>query len=102
MKETLVEVIKSVYQRYIKFNTQATQQYIDFLLTHDLVEDVLPLYEKLVDSKTKIGNKTHQKLETEMSQLIAKFPSKCYKLKMSPIIIIRGMIERNKNVIDGS
>jgi pre-mRNA-splicing factor SYF1 len=87
-----------VYTRYTKFHGQVREELIQILLNLDRVEDVLPIYYELIliDNYTSKAGKTKQALELEMCQIIAKFPNKCYKLKQSPIVIVRQLIEKHK------
>ena len=85
------ETTLHVYKRYIKFNDKAREDLISFLLNVGKIEEALPVYEDIIELEVfhaKSG-KTMSTFEFEMCEFMSRFPDKCYKLKKSPISIMR-------------
>jgi pre-mRNA-splicing factor SYF1 len=93
-----------VYKRYIKLNGQAREELIAYLLSVGKIEEALPIYEEIVsltNFNAKSG-KTIAEFEIEMCEFISKFPDMCFKLKKSPIAIMRNLIqEKYKEATSG-
>jgi hypothetical protein len=98
LQEVPIIILVGVYKRYIKFNGQAREDLIRLLLDLDRVEDVLPIYEEilsLLSFRAKSG-KSKEDFERELSAFISKYPDKCFKLKNSPVLLLRSFIEKHK------
>jgi pre-mRNA-splicing factor SYF1 len=65
-----------VYRRYIKFNVEAIEDYIEFLLKHDQLEEALSLYIAIIDDDGYVSpkGKTKYQLRMELCEFLSKHP----------------------------
>jgi hypothetical protein len=73
-------IVKSVYLRYIQFNPSSTEDYIDFLIRHDLLEDAFDLYIQIIDDSGYVSpnpERTKFSLRMELCKFIALKPDRC-------------------------
>jgi pre-mRNA-splicing factor SYF1 len=53
----ILDLIKKVYPRYLKFNPQASEKYLDILLEYGDVNSVVEMYIKLLNSEESFSSK---------------------------------------------
>jgi len=77
--EEFTETAQYVYRRYIEFKPEVTEDYIDFLLTNDLLEEALELYVKILEDEGFVSSKgkTKYQLWMELCEFIARNPNRC-------------------------
>jgi pre-mRNA-splicing factor SYF1 len=71
------------YRRYIEFKPQDSEDYIDYLLKNDLLEEALELYVKILNDEgfvSKRGNKSRYQLWMELCEFIARSPTRSQHL----------------------
>ena len=102
-KATVCQLALDVYSRYIKLNEQAREDLILFLLELEQVEDVLPIYEEIIALShfNAKSDKTIEQFECELCDFISLYPDKCFKLRTSPVVVIRNLIEKYKESATG-
>ena len=71
-----------MYRRYIKFRVESTEDYIAFLLNHDLLEEALSLYIAIIDDEGYVSpkGKTKYELRMELCEFLAKNPQRTHLL----------------------
>ena len=82
------ETAIQVYKRYAKMKPDILEDLIEYLLSRDQVEEVIPIFEEL----HKTTPKTH-----EIAELISKFPEKCHKMLGNPVDFLRNAIKTSEN-----
>lgn len=77
--EDHTETAQFVYRRYVQFKPEDTEDYIDYLLRNDILEEALDLYIKVLSDDTFVSNKgkTKYQLWMELCEFIAKNPARC-------------------------
>jgi pre-mRNA-splicing factor SYF1 len=77
--EGFTQTVQNAFRRYIEFKPEDTENYIDYLLRNDLLEEALDLYIKLLSDEGFVSQKgkTRYQLWMELCEFIAKNPSRC-------------------------
>lgn len=77
--DELTDTAKHVYSRYVEFKPSGIEDYIDYLLRNDLLEDALDQYYKILTDETFVSQKgkTKYQLWMELCEFIAKNPTRC-------------------------
>ncbi|XP_014772269.1 pre-mRNA-splicing factor SYF1 [Octopus bimaculoides] len=84
----LPETAVRVYRRYLKLKKEDTEQYIDYLISIDWLDEAAQRLATIINDEqfvSKKGKSKHQ-LWNELCDLIAKHPDKVTSLKIEPII----------------
>ncbi|GAB1597760.1 pre-mRNA-splicing factor SYF1-like [Argonauta hians] len=84
----LPETAVRVYRRYLKLKKEDTEQYIDYLISIEWLDEAAQRLATIINDEkfvSKKGKSKHQ-LWNELCDLIAKHPDKVKTLKIEPII----------------
>lgn len=84
----LTETITRAYRRYLKLIPECTEDYIDYLVSVDLLDEACELLVKIINDdkfRSKNGKSRHQ-LWNELCELMSNNPDKVVNLKVDPII----------------
>ncbi|CAI9716217.1 pre-mRNA-splicing factor SYF1-like [Octopus vulgaris] len=84
----LPETAVRIYRRYLKLKKEDTEQYIDYLISIDWLDEAAQRLATIINDEqfvSKKGKSKHQ-LWNELCDLIAKHPDKVTSLKIEPII----------------
>eukprot|EP00349_Pseudokeronopsis_sp_Brazil_P009435 CAMPEP_0202968926 /NCGR_PEP_ID=MMETSP1396-20130829/14458_1 /ASSEMBLY_ACC=CAM_ASM_000872 /TAXON_ID= /ORGANISM="Pseudokeronopsis sp., Strain Brazil" /LENGTH=155 /DNA_ID=CAMNT_0049695857 /DNA_START=282 /DNA_END=746 /DNA_ORIENTATION=+ len=75
-KDLALQVARTVLRRYIKLKQEATEDYIEFLLKHNVLEEALALYVEIIEDERFVSNKgkTKFQLRMELCEFLAKNP----------------------------
>jgi pre-mRNA-splicing factor SYF1 len=78
-----------VYDRYVKFNPLAKEDYIEFLLESDDLESALLVYRDILDDEGFISQKDKSEFQIwlEFCEFISKNPDRVPKELNSPVIL---------------
>ena len=89
------------FRRYIKYRPEDTEDYIDYLLKNDLLEEALELYVTILNDEgfvSKRGNKSRYQLWMELCEFISRNPSRSQHLtnltEQPPENLIRHALRR--------
>jgi len=84
---------KAVYDRFLVLKPEKSLEYLSFLLEHDMLEDALSLYYKLLTSTDAqlidSLKKTRFELTMEMCEFISRHPKRSQHLKVNGELILR-------------
>ena len=95
--EDYPQTAQAAFRRYIQLKPQHTLDYIDFLLKHDLLEEALQLYVKVLDDENLVAQKqkkTRFELWMELSEFLAKHPDRAQSLGKAPDELLRHAIRK--------
>ena len=79
LSETHPYTAKAAYERYLELRPEKSLEYLQFLLDHDMLEDALSLYYKLLksdDSLIDTLTKTRFQLTMELCEFVSHVPKR--------------------------
>ncbi|CAD6184560.1 unnamed protein product [Caenorhabditis auriculariae] len=84
----LPETTIRVYRRYLKFNPRAREDYIEYLISRDQIDEAAKELATLVDQDQAVSEKgkTSHQLWTQLCDLISKNPVKIFSLNVDAVI----------------
>ncbi|CAI5439304.1 unnamed protein product [Caenorhabditis angaria] len=87
-KHDLPDTTIRVYRRYLKFNQRAREDYIEYLISRDQIDEAAKELTILVDKDQAVSEKgkTAHQLWTQLCDLISKNPVKIFSLNVDAII----------------
>jgi len=97
MAEDYPAVAIHAYKRFIKLKPDKSLDYLDFLLRNDLLKEALSFYVDLLEMKElPFASKLKSRLELwlELSEFVAKYPSRAQSLKTPADTLIRYAIAK--------